>query len=433
MSSKLKKAILAVVIVLVVAVGGIVIFSSVTKISSTTVYDLRIIESETKAEIFEKEVYLTADDNNSFNIELKASASAMTNFVVSSSDSSVATVSVAKGHYIVSYYKVGTVDIVAKAPDNSAVNDSFKLHVKESYPISFNVTDSENKDNEVSIYADDTDYAFDFVAKSVSDGVPVNNETLSVLDDYNKDIFELIEIDAENSKLVIKAKQSVESIIEYITVVCKTTDQKTGKKTINNYTVKINVFGNYIEDMQLILSSRPNFDGTVYVCGEGKLKDGEVRVGQDRLIFCQDVNIVYAKVRILFTNGVYIDATKSAETAGISSDSKIQKSKPGLNYYQIELCCPEGIKFEYIHSYMRDGQVVDIETVDKEFDFKFLSTTGTEYQSFLENKLYKKTVSESGSVVFEYVHWDERYKREDAITKNGEIIGFKNGNPACGE
>lgn len=435
MSSKLKKAILAVVIVLIVAGGGLVAFSMLSKVTSTTVYDLRLVDYETKSEIFQKEVYLTAEENNKFDIGLNASASAITNFVVASSDSSVATISKNENCYTVSYFKAGQTEIMVYAPDNAEVNDSFTLTVKEYYPISFNVSDCENP-NEVSIYADDKDYVFDFLAKSIGENVPVNNEALYVLNDYNKEIFDSIEIDAENSKLVIKAKQSMESTQEYITVVCKTTDEKTGRKIINNYSVKINVFGNYISDMQLLLSSRPNFDSSIYVCGTGALKENEVRVSQDKLIFCKDVNIVYVKVRIVFTNGEYLDVTNpvNAVEDGTIGLTEFTKPYPGKNYYQIEIKKTAGIKFQYDHAYPRGGQ----DSISNIFIFKFYDkpgdgSSGIEYTDFIQNQVYSKTTKEDGSVVYFYVHWDERYKREDVITKNGEIIGFKNEPPTCEE
>lgn len=428
MSGKLKKAIIAVVVVLIVAVGGLVAFTMLSKVSTTTVYDLRLVEYGTNSEIFEKEVFLTAEEDNKFDFGLKVSASAMTAFVVSSSDNSVAKVSVSGDHYVVSYYKVGKVTISAVAPDNASVNDSFVLTVKENYPINFDIPDKKpDPDNEhpsypvVEIYADNKEYVFGFTASSIDANSPVNNDTFSVLDDYDKDVFESISIDASNSKLVIKAKQNVDTTIEFITVTCKTTDTD-DEKAIVNFLVGIEVHGNYISDMQIVLSTRPNFESSRYVCGSGDLKDGEQRVSGSQLVFCENINIVYAKVRVRYINGEYFDVTKQALASG--NDSGTIKPPPSLSYYQIKISETTSIKFIYSTA----GQ----ETIEKTFTFYFYDTDSATYTKFLDNNLYKKVVKD-GSVIYEYVHWDERYKRDDAITKNGEIIGFKNGNPSCGE
>lgn len=424
MSSKLKKAIITVVVFLIVAIGGLVAFSLVSRISTTTVYDLRLVDYETDAEIFEKEVFLTAEENNKYNFGLSVSASAVMSFAVSSSDSSVATVSIQDDHYVVSYFKVGKVTISAFAPDNAEVHDSFVLIVRENYPINFKITDDKRiSEDEVPIYADNKNYTFDFLATSVNPNHPVNNDTFSILDDYNKEVFESINIDSASSQLVIKAKQNIESTTEYITVVCKTTDTENGQMTIANFLVKINVHGNYIANMQLVLSTRPNFDSSIYVCGEGLLKEGEVRVSPVDLVFCADVNIVYAKVRVVYTNGEFFDVTRSVSASG--NDLGTVKPPPSLSYYQIKINSPATIDFVY----SIDGQ----NTMNQSFTFYYYNMSSVTYTNFLEDKLYKKIEKEDGSVIFEYVHWDERYKRDDAITKNGEIIGFKNGNPRCGE
>lgn len=420
MSKKLKKAIIAVVIVLIVAVGGLVAFTMLSKVSTTTVYDLRLVEYGTTSEIFEKEVFLTAEEDNKFDLGLRVSASAITSFVVASSDDSVASVSVSGDHYVVSYYKVGKVRISAYAPDNASVNDSFVLTVKENYPISFAITD-ENRvsDSEVAIYADDKEYVFDFLASSINKNSPVNNDTISVLEDYNKEVFESISIDASNSKLVIKAKQNVQSTTEYVTIICKTTDTD-GELAIAHFLIKIDVHGNYISDLQLVLSTRPNFDSSIYVHGDGILKEGEQRVGDSQLVFSANVNIVYLKVRVVYTNGQFVDVTKQVSASG--NDSGTIKPPPSYAYYQIKIERTSSIKFIYSTA----GQ----NTIERTFAFYFYDTSSADYNNFIENKLYEK-VTVDGVVVYRYIHWDERYKRDDTITKNGEIIGFKNGNPAC--
>lgn len=438
MSGKLKKAIIAVVIIFALSACGLVAFSFLSKMSTTTVYDLRIVEFESKKEIFDKEVFLTADENNNFEIDLDVSASAITNFVFSSSDNSVASVSVKDDHYVVSYFKVGEVKIVASAYDNSKVRDSFVLTVRENYPISFKITDSRREsENEISIYADLKEYQFDFLATSIDDKNPVNNETFSILDDYNKDVFESIRIDPATSKIVIKANKNREATREFVTVVCKTTNEETGEKTIQNFLLIVNVKGFYIENLQLVLSTKPNFDNAVYVCGEGKLKEenNEKRVSQDRLVFCEDVNIVYVQVRIVFTNGDFDFVTEDAVSSKVDgvNSSQIQ---PGLKCFELEFT--ESAK-DLVNVNVQFKYTSGSEYIEKTFTFYYYSKELTEnghtkngyYEDFINNKLYEK-YTEDENEYYRYVHWDERYKRTDTITAtDGKIIGFINDAPTC--
>lgn len=424
-NSKLKKTIIAVVIFLAVALGGVVAFSLLSKVSTTTVYDLRFVEHGTKNEIIEKEVFLTASESNKFEVDLKVSASAMTNFFISSSDNSVASVSSKGDHYVVSYFKVGEVSIFAQALDNSTVRDEFVLKVKENFPIEFEITDEKRvSENEVSIFADGKDYEFDFLATSIDKTLPVNNDTFFVLDDFNKEVFSTIEVLPTTSKILIKAKQNINSTREFITVACKTKDVEGNEKTIANYLLIVNVNGNYIQNLQFEVATNPRFDGDKYVYGSGALKSGETRLTKERLVFCEDVNIFYVKVRILFTNGDFKYVTNEVITETYNTnmiDSTLVR--PGNTYFEIKVdssaknnVSGTGIKFTYPPKNEQPG-------IEETLTVYFLADAS--YESFLENDLYEKyTDEEDGGEYYRFIHWDERYKRNDAITKNGKIVGF---------
>ena len=132
MSSKLKKVIIAVVVLLLVGVGVLVGVSMLSRLSTTTIYDLRLVDYETETEIFEKEVYLTAIDNNNFDIKVEASSSSITSYVVFSSNPSVATVSMIDGGYRVNYLKEGQARISVVCAEGGNISDSFNLTVKEN-------------------------------------------------------------------------------------------------------------------------------------------------------------------------------------------------------------------------------------------------------------------------------------------------------------
>ena len=421
MSPKLKKWIIATVVILIVAVGTLAVFSVLSKLSTATVHDLRIVEAGTKEEIFQKEVYLTAKENNNFKFDLSVSSTSRVMFTAESSDNSVADIEYIDGSFQVNFFKKGTATINVYVAEERSISDSFVLIVRENYPLDFKIVDEKaDARDEVSVFADNKKYEFEFNAGALVDNSFVNNETLSVVDDYNKSVFESVYIDSATSKLVVIAKQSITSLSEFVTISCKTS-QDEDADNISFYIVKINVKGNYVSDMQLVLSSQPNFENAIYVCGNGKLAEGEKRVSFGDLVFTDNVNIVYAKVRIVFTNGDMFDVTKDASSSG--NELGTIKPPPSVDYYQIQIGTTLNITFRY----SKNGQ-----EKDQSFIFYYYDLGSSEYNNFLENRIYKKVVNQSGQVIYEYAHWDERYKRDDVVTYNGEIIGFKNGNPACG-
>lgn len=426
MSPKLKRWIIGSVIVLIVALGGLGAFSVLSKLSTTTVYNISFVEIDSETEIFSKDVYMTADDNNNFDVDIKISATAITELTIESSDENVAKIEKVDDHYVVSYFKVGKATIKAYVPTNQSICDSFVLKVQENYPMNFEITDENRVSaNEVKIFADNREYAFDFKATSINTDNPVNNQTLTVVEDYDTTIFDSISIDPATSRLLIKAKQSVSSTTEFITINCKADDENGGH--LANFTVQIDVAGNYISDMQLVLSTSPNFDNATYVCGTGLLKEGEKRIDKEDLVFTDNVNIIYAEVRVVYTNGQMFYVTKKVSASGNAEGNTI-KPPPSETYYQIKINQPTTIKFYYNTNDSSNPQ-----EKEQNFTFYYKAVGTTEYDEFMDKDLYKKVTKEDGLVIYVYKHWDERYKRDDAVTINGEIIGFKNGNPSCGE
>jgi len=421
MSPKLKKWIIASVVILIVVLAGLGGFSALGQFTTTTVSDLRIVDVETKAEILDKSVYLTSSGNNFFEFNLSYVANGAVNFNVESSSDKIASVAKAERGYVVTYHSVGKVTITASASDNASVKDSFTLTVHEAYPINFKLVDEKaTGESEIDIFADATDYSYVFEATSLIPSLPVNRDTLKVVDDFNKEIFEDIHIDSDNSKLVIKAKQSKIDSVEYITINASVQSED-GSSYLANFIIKINVHGNYVSDMQLLLSTSPNFEGAKYVLGKGLLNQGEEAI--ETIIFTQNINIIYAKVRVVLTSGKIIDVTKDVNASREFDDGVVQKPLPADNYYEIMLTRGDEITFRCTYL----GQ-----EHEQRFSFLFHNEGTDAYKDFFQN-LYRKVVKQNAEgedyFVYEYNYWDTRYKRDDVITQNGEIVGFIGENP----
>jgi len=421
MSSKLKKWIIVVVVFLLVCVGVLVGFSVLSKLSTTTIHDLRLIDANSREEIFEKEVYLTATEQNYFDVDVYASASTITSYAVNSSDKSVATVSVVDGVVRINYLKAGTTIITANCVDGGDISDNFTLNVKENVPTSFSITDENAiSETEVSIFADDRDYSFDFKALQGSNENNINLTSIKVLSNYNAEVFEDIYIDDANSKLVIKAKQSGLDTREYITLQSYYTDVNGNQITVGTFVVCVNVKGNYISDIQLMLSGVADFDNSVNIYGSGIKNEGEREI--NTVFLTDEVDTVYAKVRVVYTNGQMFDVTKNVISQTMSGTPTTIKPAVG-DYYSISVknSGSATIRFAYSQYY-----VVLL------FNYINETTTPETYNNFINNQLYRK-IEVDGTTYYEYIYWDTRFMREDTITDGKGIIGFTGEYPTCGE
>jgi hypothetical protein len=134
-----------------------------TSAASGTVNDLRIVDAETNNEINNKEVFLVQDDKNFFDVKIKAYSDSVKDYVIYSSDTSVASVVRAGANYRVKFLKAGNVTITATTAEPSDIKDSFSLRINENIPTGFKITD-ENKlsDTEVDMFADNNEYRFTF-------------------------------------------------------------------------------------------------------------------------------------------------------------------------------------------------------------------------------------------------------------------------------
>ncbi len=411
MSPKLKKLIISVVLIFILLGGGVVGYSVFGKLSTVTVYDLRIIDPTTKIEVFDKEVYLSAEEENKFVIALEYGLASNIEWKVESSDNSVAQVSAEGRNYTIKYLKAGTTTIKAFPAENTEINDSFVLTVKENIPVNFIIDDEKaDSESEISIYADDKDYIYSFKATTLNDDSIVNLDSLSVIDDYNKDVFDYIKIDSINSCLILHAKESVSYSKEIITLQCKAEDVD-GKVVTKNFALVVNVNGYFISNLQFIVSTTPSFEGKVYVCGDGKLNDGETRV-EDGIVFIDTINLMYVKVRVVYTNDDMFDITKAAAIDATPSDNaKIDQIQPSRDYFRITassnvklVVSYGGETFEYNNLYFFSG-------ADKE--------------NFFNSKLYNEVRDEDDNFLYyEYKYWDLRYARTDTITDDGKIVGF---------
>lgn len=391
MKSKLKKVILIVglfVLVCGLGIGGITLFSNM---SSATIYDLRFVEKsgDSNVEIFEKDVYLTYGEDNSFDFKLLSSASEQTSYYVQSSDTSIASISYNKGNYKATYYKPGKVIVSATPVQGGAVYESFVLNVKENITTEF-VLDGKSE-LIVDVYADEKVYEFDFIAKTNTNSELVNVSNLSVVDNYDKSVFKSVEIDAKNSKLKISADKELTQLKrEIITIQSKNISADGQSHIVKTFSVVVNVNPKVSVGLQLLLSNDANFES--YVVYKGEPLMGETKV--ENVYLSETYNQLFVKIRTVYSNG-----DVAFETSDIATLTKIN------DYYL------------FIGD-SSETKTINVSGKDVVLEYEYLSNTDLAEA----DKFYTK----SGSF-WTYSYWDDRFKRDDVIIdKDGNIIGFWN-------
>lgn len=423
MKTKTKKLIIIISAVVVSIVAFIVGFIVVTGLTTTTVKDLRILEAETSIEISEKDVYLTANDDNYFDIKLKTSVNGNTNFIVGSTNTAILTVTKIDDVYRVNYKKAGVARVIVTTLEASNVKDDLIVRVNEYVPTGFLIKDVE-KENTIDIFADEKEYRFNFVTFQDKIKENINNSSISVLDNYDKSVFKSVSIDDHNSQLVVSAYKSEVFRKEIITLQSKQTDDEGNVKVVNNFVIVVNIKGYYILDVQLMLSNTSNFVTSTNIYSqlliddsEGNL-DGVLLDEGDKEVsgvyLTETVYIVYAKVRAVYTNGDKFDVTTEVAAENANKSQLV-------DYYVVNIRKDLG---ENNYSYDSVSSKFSYRGFETVLTFSYLEEGSNGYNNFVNHNLYKKEFV-GNDKYFEYIYWDNRYKRNDAITNaEGKIVGF---------
>ena len=289
MSPSLKKLIIGMVAFVVLAILAVVIFSVLSGLTQTTIYDIRIvyadtINNENPTEVFDKQVYLTKENENYFNIAIQTKASSLVANQVYSTNPEVASVSYVDNSYRVSYHSAGTAEIVAKCAQGGNMYDKFTLTVCQNIPTEFKFGSSNDNyvdEQEINVYADSIEHSYEFAASLNQTEQQVDLNTLYLVEDYNENIFEYIKLDTNsgagtnNAKLLIKAKSSTTvSTAQYITI-----QAKNGDSSVSTFVIKINVLGNYIDTFKFVVSDSPYFSNTREFTFSAKASEGFYKDG----------------------------------------------------------------------------------------------------------------------------------------------------------
>ena len=412
MSSKLKKLIIIAVIVLVLGLGSLFVYSSISSASDVTITDFRILDNKNNI-MQDRDVFLGETSTNNFKIVVDVEPNKTSGgFHFYSTDTKVAKVVERNDGYYVEYYLAGETQIIAQSNTVANVKDSFKLTVHENIAIDLEfVNSADNTGKAINVFADNREYSYKYNLKGIADDHDANASSLRIVDDYNHDIFRKVEIDPENNNLKIIVNSSVgdqvvQSGNEFIKIQSFARDNDGNAVVIKNFVIKANIIGNVIEDMQLIVSSTPDFIGNTYVYSvkENKLvQEDEILV--DKIYLNSVVNTIYVRVRLVFTNKQFMEITPNVTLNIASGQGTLYKFD---DYVSITIS--QNVEYRILYS----GTLSAGESIDERFSFNFVNG------DLPIEALYTKKGS-----FYVYTYFDTRFERADAIVdENGNIVGF---------
>ena len=438
-SPALKKLIIGMVAFVVLGIVAILAFSVFSGITQTTIYDLRIVYADTLSqknptEVFDKQVYLTKEDENYFNVAIKSSASNALACSLISTNTDVATVSFENNSFKISYFGVGKTDIIARPVESGDIYDKFTLTVCQNIPTEFEFSD-EIEDvvsgQEINVYADEIEHSYDFTATLYQTTQKVNLDSLSLVEDYDSELFKYIRIDtgskgeemAENTaRLVIKAKRSTDvSSSHYLKILAKN-----GDSSVTTFIIKVNVLGNYINTFKLEISDTPYFINSTILESKYKASDGyyndDKKLMDEQLpvYISKDLNSFYElfiKVYVVYNNGreelVADDDSSRSLTVGAKNGGEV--SKIDSSYFSFRPTS-ENVALELN---------INIDNVALKRTFKF--SYGPELTDLYERKIIE--VDGSEKVYYQYKYFDSRFKWDNVVTdKDGKVIKFLQNN-----
>lgn len=463
--------------------GALSVYFIMQKNKTYHIYDLRIVEPVEGANTYiykntervdeyktfkNKKVYMTAGEDNMFEIAIYADATnGASNLKIVSSDPSVADIEFKENRCFVKYKKAGETTITAKI---EMVTDSFDLYVYNQVAEGFIVYDrtyygiyAEMFSNKIVSYADDKSYTYDFLTNSsfaTEDDNGVNGDLLVVdPESVNNDVFENVSIDASSRKLIVQCKSSLSASLiaegkpyvdESIVIQSYYYSAEGEAKPSKSYVVDVHVIADAPEFLQIVVSATPDFEDS-FVFMDSLTKDFS-RATEDEIVadienfllyqkaeqylaengekstykafFTNKVSEIYLKFRKVYTNGdiVYLNPLtandpKDPHTYEVVNMAQLEEFlilSQNKEYFTLRL---DKIDFDASLKLSINLKLLDFERINKEFVFEFKDFTAENVEDFYD--YYSQTNS------FVYKYWDQRTAyNSEVCDASGRVINF---------
>ena len=447
MSKGLKKFLIVIVGIVVAAglgVGGYFLFNN---LASVTVSNLQILNKDFNP-INDTSKYLLTNSENRFSIYVDLDTSANSeNYSIYSSNPEVAKVVREDGSLYVEYYKAGKTTISAYSNAASSVKDSFVLNVYDNFVA--DVVIDEKEDNTLTVFGDGTTNVYSYKATGLLEEENCNNMQLRVVENYDKNTIEKIEIDQETQKINIKSKLVTEDSNQTFYLQSYYIDADGVEHVEKNFAYRISVIGYRMQCMQLLISQDYTFTNTNYVYLNSAMQhpfeiEGDTIV--QNICLTQDVDRIFFKVRVLYSNHTYKDVSYDLDVSTVDTTfiklfggntSRIDYWGLQVDTQNMDLLAlePKGTALSTVTFTYEDKQIK--KSIRNTFKFSYYFKSGDSYNNFINNDLYAKVyqnnnVLDSNFLHYSYIYWDTRFRRIDAITnEKGNIVGFTHGAPVC--
>lgn len=407
MNSKLKKAIIVAIVLIVLGLGGLFIYNSFSSMQNIVISNFQIVDSENNV-IQNRQEYLGKLTSNKFMVKVNVSANGYSGgYYLYSTNKDVADIVSEDGNYYIEYYTSGNTTIVAQSLAMDTISDSFVLTVRENVALDIDFEDNVGLDNqELEVFADGIDHEFSYTLFATDISNTVNSSSIKVVY-FDETLFNSVNIDADRDALIVNAKEAIMSTSTYITLQSFTKDSHGNNVAVANFIVKIDIIGNDIENMILVVSNTPDFDNVINVTS---LKDGGYYVQDKVILLNYEIKMLYARVVLLLTNGNQIDVTNNTKTtisvSGGNGVKEVFDDCIGLKVVD------ESTEY-YVH--VSDNVYLNSDEVLGYFTITYKST------DLSINDLYRKDADNH----YEFIYFDDRFERRDEIVDaEGNIIGF---------
>ena len=440
MSKRLKRFLFIIIGIVVVAALGVGGYFLIGNLSAVTINDLRILAYDGK-EMKNTEKYLIDETHNQFDIIVDIQSTGSTAARVTSSNKDVAIVEKNGDVFTVKYFGVGKTTITAYSALTTAVKDSFVLTVSEDFVA--DVVIDEKTDNVLTVFGNGKTNAFDYVATGVLADDTSNNALLRVVDDYDKNVIRSVRLDQPSKKIYIATNIAKEDSSQMINLQSYYVDEDGEEHIIKNFVYTLDVIGYNIKEIQLLISQDHHFENKKQVYleyGADPDKATYDREGGEQLVdeiyLTKNVGTIYFMTRVVYTDGTMEETSEDATlTSGFLGYVKPLQITSSFWAAQVQAnSAAVAAVTDYAEEYISISYTIDKTAYGKtisisrscRFHIMYMVENQPAYTSFTNNKLYKLV----DSTYYEYIYWDTRYMRTDAITDaEGRIIGFSNGNP----
>lgn len=443
MSKKLKTFLFVAITLVIVAGLGIGGYFLVNNLATVTVSDLRILAYD-GTPIRDTDVFLQDEEHNQFLIKVSISSSGTNGVIFSSSDSSVAKVVRTSAGYAVKYYKAGSAKITVYSAVTAAVKDSFVVNVHEDFVA--DIVIGGKTDNVLEVYGNGQANEFDYDATGVLENSYANSALLRVVDNYDKNIIKKVEIDTVNKKVFVDTNLTREYSAQSINLQSYYIDSNGKEHIAKNFYYTLNIVGFDIKEIQLVISQDHYFSDRSHILlssdileseTDEQLKehliDPEKESAVREIYLTNNVNTVYFLTRAIYTDGTYEYPSLESLNTPVPLGKKIYigAQKPtNSNIWAAQInnteiatlsdSIPDSLYISFAIQKKDGDTTIEISKL-KTFTIWYIKEGTSKYNEVQNTKLYRYL--DEG--YYEYIYWDTRYRRTDAITDaTGRIIDF---------